>query len=159
MQSSYIQIMESIQRGEYMKKLIGVSLMLFAGITLTGCSEIIENSLDSTDKAGYEIAFKQDTGNGSIQLLTQTITTKDNQLNFMTEGIDENKVTFIAVANKIVFEQKIKNEESYELDIKGIKDAHRTDYKPKVQLWQTTDDTEDGDIVVFKQVRYTVEKD
>ncbi|SES45625.1 hypothetical protein SAMN05518872_1204 [Psychrobacillus sp. OK032] len=77
----------------------------------------------------------------------------------MTEGIDENKVTFIFVANKKVFEQKIKNGESYELNIKGIKDAHRTDYKPKVQLWQTKDDTENGDIVIFKQVRYTVEKD
>ena len=142
-----------------MKKIIGLSFILFAGITLSGCSGIIENSLDSSDRADYEIAFKQETGNGSIELLTPTITTKDNQLDFMTEGIDENKVTFISVANKKVFEQKIKNDESYELDIKGIKDAHRTDYKPKVQLWQTTDDTEDGDIVVFKQVRYTVEKD
>lgn len=74
----------------------------------------------------------------------------------MTEVIDETKVTFIFVANKKV-EQKIKNDESYELDIKDIKDAHRTDYKPQVQLLQTTDDTEEGDILVFKQVRYTVE--
>ncbi|MGG0665533.1 hypothetical protein ABE042_15660 [Viridibacillus arvi] len=142
-----------------MKKIIGLSFILFAGITLSGCSGIIENSLDSSDKADYEIAFKQETGNGSIELLTPTITTKDNQLDFMTAGIDENKVTFISVANKKIFEQKIKNDESYELNIKGIKEAHRTDYKPKVQLWQTTDDTEDGDIVIFKQVRYTVEKD
>ncbi|MGE7922356.1 hypothetical protein ACQKND_04115 [Viridibacillus arvi] len=142
-----------------MKKIIGLSFILFAGITLSGCSGIIENSLDSSDKADYEVAFKQETGNGNIELLTPTITTKDNQLDFMTEGIDENKVTFIFVANKKVFEQKIKNDESYELNIKGIKEAHRTDYKPKVQLWQTTDDTEDGDIVIFKQVRYTVEKD
>ncbi len=142
-----------------MKKIIGLSFVLFASITLSGCSGIIENSLDSSDRANYEVAFKQDTGNGSIELLTPTITTKDNQLDFMTEGIDENKVTFISVANKKVFEQQIKNDVAYGLDIKGIKDAHRTDYKPKVQLWQTTDDTEDGDIVVFKQVRYTVEKD
>ena len=142
-----------------MKKIIGLSFILLVGITLTGCSGIIENSLDSSDRADYEVAFKQETGNGSIELLTPTITTKDNQLNFMTEGIDENKVTFISVANKKVFEQKIKNDESYAIVIKGIKDAHRTDYKPKVQLWQTTDDTEDGDIVIFKQVRYAVEKD
>ena len=142
-----------------MKKIIGLSFILFAGITLSGCSGIIESSLDSSDRANYEVAFKQETGNGSIELLTPTITTKDNQLEFMTEGIDENKVTFISVANKKVFEQKIKNDESYKLNIKDIKDAHRTDYKPKVQLLQTTDDTEDGDIVVFKQVRYTVEKD
>lgn len=142
-----------------MKKIIGLCFILFASITLSGCSGIIENSLDTSDKADYEVAFKQETGNGSIELLTPTITTKDNQLDFITEGIDENKVTFISVANKKVFEQKIKNDESYELNIKDIKEAHRTDYKPKVQLWQTTDDTEDGDIVVFKQVRYTVEKD
>lgn len=120
---------------------------------------MIENSLDSSDRADYEIATKQDTGNGSIELLTPTITTKDNQLEFITDGIDENKMTFIVVANKKVFEQKIKNDESYKLNIKGIKDAHRTDYKPKVQLMQTKDDTENGDIVTFKQVRYTVEKD
>ncbi|MGE7625394.1 hypothetical protein ACQKMD_21065 [Viridibacillus sp. NPDC096237] len=142
-----------------MKKIIGLSFILFAGIILSGCSDIIEDSLDSSDRAAIEIATKQETGNGSIELLTPTITTKDNQLEFMTEGIDENKVTFIFVANKKVFEQKIKNDESYKLNIKGIKDAHRTDYKPKVQLMQTKDDTEDGDIVTFKQVRYTVKKD
>ncbi|MGG2091424.1 hypothetical protein AB1283_01495 [Bacillus sp. S13(2024)] len=142
-----------------MKKRIGLSFILFVGITLSGCSGIIENSLDSSDRGAYEVATKQETGNGSIELLTPTITTKDNQLEFMTKGIDENKVTFIFVANKKVFEQKIKNDESYKLNIKGIKDAHRTDYKPKVQLLQTKDDAENGDIVTFKQVRYTVEKD
>ncbi|MEO4054785.1 hypothetical protein [Solibacillus sp. CAU 1738] len=142
-----------------MKKIIGLSFILFSGITLYGCSDIIENSLDSSDKAYYEIATQQETGNGSIELLTPTITTKDNQLEFITEGIDENKMTFIFIANKKVFEQKIKNDKSYKLNIKGIKDAHLTDYKPKVQLIQTKDDTENGDIVTFKQVRYTVKKD
>lgn len=149
-----------------MKKIIGLSSILFAGIILSGCSDTIEetkreieDSLDSSDRAGIEIVTKGETGNGSIELLTPKITTKDNQLEFMTEGIDENKVTFIFVANKKVFEQKIKNDESYKLDINGIKDAHRTDYKPKVQLLQTIDDIEDGDIVTFKQVRYTVKKD
>ncbi|MCH7323128.1 hypothetical protein LZ480_14715 [Solibacillus sp. MA9] len=142
-----------------MKKIIGLSIILIAGITLSGCSDIVEDSLDSSDIAAIEIATIQETGNGSIELLTPTITTKDNQLEFMTQGIDENKVTFIFVANKKVFEQKIKNDESYKLDIKGIKDAHRTDYMPKVQLMQTKDETENGDIVTFKQVRYSVEKD
>ena len=129
-----------------MKKIIGLSFILFSGITLSGCSAIAENSLEKT-------------GNGSVKLLTPTITTKDNQLEFMAEGIDENKVTFIFVANKKVFEQKIKNDGPYKLNIKDIKDAHRTDYRPKVQLLQTKDDTENGDMVNFKQVRYTVEKD
>mgnify|MGYP003447047749 FL=1 len=135
-----------------MKNIIGLFSILFAGIILSGCSDIIENP-------DIEIALKQETGNGSVELLKPTITTKDNQLEFMTEGIDENKVTFIYVANKKVFEQKIKNGESYKLNIMDIEDAHRTDYKPKVQLLQTIDDTEDGDIVTFKQVRYKVEKD
>lgn len=135
-----------------MKNIIGLFSILFAGIILSGCSDIIENP-------DIEIALKQETGNGSIELLKPTITTKDNLLEFMTEGIDENKVTFIYVANKKVFEQKIKNGESYKLNIMDIEDAHRTDYKPKVQLLQTIDDTEDGDIVTFKQVRYKVEKD
>ncbi|HDR7688453.1 TPA: hypothetical protein QCX85_003920 [Bacillus toyonensis] len=121
------------------KKLI---VLLFIGIILSGCSTIAGNSLE--------------TGNGSMELLTPTITTKDNELEIKTEGIDENKVTFIYVANKKVLEQKIKNSESYKLDITGINDAHRTDYKPKVQLLQTKDDNKNGEMITFKQVRYTV---
>ncbi|HDR7794501.1 TPA: hypothetical protein QCY19_003139 [Bacillus luti] len=121
------------------RKLIG---LLSTGIILSGCSTIVENSLE--------------TGNGSMELLTPTITPKDNEVEIKTEGIDENKVTFIYVANEKVFEQKIKNDESYKLNIKGIKNAHRTDYKPKVQLVQTKDDNKDGEMVTFKQVRYTV---
>ncbi|HFF3191506.1 MULTISPECIES: hypothetical protein [Bacillus] len=119
-----------------------LAVLLFTGIILSGCSTIAENSLE--------------TGNGSMELLTPTITTKDNELEIKTEGIDENKVTFIYVANKKVLEQKLKNDESYKLNIKDIEHAHRTDYKPKVQLLQTKDDNDDGEIVTFKQVRYTV---
>ncbi|PDY85224.1 hypothetical protein COM69_20035 [Bacillus toyonensis] len=126
--------------GDVMKKKLIV--LLFIGIILSGCSTIAGNSLE--------------TGNGSMELLTPTITTKDNELEIKTEGIDENKVTFIYVANKKVLEQKIKNSESYKLDITGINDAHRTDYKPKVQLLQTKDDNKDGEMITFKQVRYTV---
>ncbi|PEY19137.1 hypothetical protein CN340_26465 [Bacillus anthracis] len=121
------------------KKLL---VLLFTGIILSGCSTIAENSLE--------------TGSGSMELLTPTITTKDNELEIKTEGIDENKVTFIYVANKKVLEQKLKNGESFNLNIKDIEHAHRTDYKPKVQLLQTKDDNDDGEIVTFKQVRYTV---
>ncbi|MDK7471702.1 hypothetical protein OWP15_02950 [Bacillus paranthracis] len=121
------------------KKLL---VLLFTGIILSGCSTIAENSLE--------------TGNASMELLTPTITTKDNELEIKTEGIDENKVTFIYVANKKVLEQKLKNGESYKLNIKDIEHAHRTDYKPKVQLLQTKDNNDDGEIVTFKQVRYTV---
>ncbi|MDR0168052.1 hypothetical protein [Bacillus paranthracis] len=121
------------------KKLL---VLLFIGIILSGCSTIAENSLES--------------GKGSMELLTPTITTKDNELEIKTEGIDENKVTFIYVANKKVLEQKLKNGESYKLNIKDIEHAHRTDYKPKVQLLQTKDNNDDGEIVTFKQVRYTV---
>ncbi|HDR4462775.1 hypothetical protein ACTFRD_13835 [Bacillus cereus group sp. MYBK249-1] len=117
-------------------------VLLFTGIILSGCSTIAENSLES--------------GKGSMELLTPTITAKDNELEIKTKGIDENKVTFIYVANKKVLEQKLKNGESYKLNIKDIEHAHRTDYKPKVQLLQTKDDDDDGEIVTFKQVRYTV---
>ncbi|EMN7727781.1 hypothetical protein WB980_001050 [Bacillus cereus] len=119
-----------------------LAVLLFTGIMLSGCSTIAENSLES--------------GKGSMELLTPTITAKDNELEIKTKGIDENKVTFIYVANKKVLEQKLKNGESYKLNIKDIEHAHRTDYKPKVQLLQTKDDDDDGEIVTFKQVRYTV---
>ncbi|PEC82933.1 hypothetical protein COL10_18440 [Bacillus cereus] len=128
-----------MESGDVMKKKL---ILLFIGIILSGCSTIAENSLES--------------GQGSMELLTPTITTKDNELEIKTEGIDENKVTFIYVANKKVLEQKLKNGESYNLNIKDIEHAHRTDYKPKVQLLQTKDDNDDGEIVTFKQVRYTV---
>lgn len=141
-----------------MKRVFNLGIVLFVGISLTGCSQFIENNLDSSDKADYEVAIKQDTGKGNIDLLTPTITVDDNQLEFITENIDENKVTFIYVANKKVFEEKIINNQEYKIDIKGIKDAHRTDYKPKVQLIQYKDDNEDGDLVTFKQVRYKVKK-
>ncbi|MEH7153138.1 hypothetical protein CN404_11435 [Bacillus thuringiensis] len=118
-----------------------LAVLLFTGIILSGCSTIAENSLES--------------GKGSMELLTPTITAKDNELEIKTKGIDENKVTFIYVANKKVLEQKLKNGESYKLNIKDIEHAHRTDYKPKVQLLQTKDD-DDGETVTFKQVRYTV---
>ena len=83
---------------------------------------------------------------------------KDNELEIKTKGIDENKVTFIYVANKKCW-NKTKNGESYKLNIKDIEHAHGTDYKPKVQLLQTKDDDDDGEIVTFKQVRYTVKTD
>ncbi|PEQ50241.1 hypothetical protein COK00_25460 [Bacillus cereus] len=129
-----------MESGDVMKKKLLV--LLFTGIILSGCSTIAGNSLES--------------GQGSMELLTPTITTKDNELEIKTEGIDENKVTFIYVANKQVLEQKLKNGESYKLNIKDIEHAHRTDYKPKIQLLQTKDDNDDGEIVTFKQVRYTV---
>lgn len=119
-----------------------LAVLLLTEIILSGCSTIAENSLES--------------GKGSMELLTSTITTKDNELEIKTKGIDENKVTFIYVANKKVLEQKLKNGESYKLNIKDIEHAHRTDYKPKVQLFQTKDDNDDGEMVTFKQVRYTV---
>ena len=119
-----------------------LAVLLFTGIILSWCSTIAENSLES--------------GKGSMELLTPTITAKDNELEIKTKCIDENKVTFIYVANKKVLEQKLKNGESYKLNIKDIEHAHRTDYKPKVQLLQTKDDDDDGEIVTFKQVRYTV---
>ncbi|MEE3961065.1 hypothetical protein [Bacillus thuringiensis] len=121
-----------------------LAVLLLTGIILSGCSTIAENSLES--------------GKGSMELLTPTITAKDNELEIKTKGIDENKVTFIYVANKKVLEQKLKNGESYKLNIKDIEHAHRTDYKPKVQLLQTKDDNDDGEMVTFKQVRYTVKK-
>lgn len=72
--------------GDLMKKIQGLSVLLYTKITLSRYSTITEHSLE--------------TGNGNIELLTPTITTKDNQLEIKTEGIDENKVTFIYVASK-----------------------------------------------------------
>ena len=54
---------------------------------------------------------------------------------------------------------KTKNGESYKLNIKDIEHAHRTDYKPKVQLLQTKDDDDDGEIVTFKKLDIQLKTD
>lgn len=122
-----------------------VIALLFSGLILlmTGCSNIAE---------------KTEIGQGKLKLVTSEISEDDNKLEFTTSDIDESKPVFISVANKVVFEDKIKNDEVYSLDISNVKDAHRTDYKPRVQLFQTKNDREDGDMVTFKQVRYKVKK-
>ena len=119
-----------------------LAVLLFTGIILSGCSTIAENSLES----------------GQYGIINTNDRSKDNELEIKTKGIDENKVTFIYVANKKCW-NKTKNGESYKLNIKDIEHAHRTDYKPKVQLFQTKDDNDDGEMVTFKQVRYTVKTD
>lgn len=77
-----------------MKKIIGLSSILFAGITLSGCSDIIEDP-------NIEIAIKRETGNGSIELLTPKITTKDNQLVDLRQDCRHTQVNFLCCATSI----------------------------------------------------------
>lgn len=53
-------------------------------------------------------------------------------------GIDEDKITFISVANETIYEDTIENDRVYTLAIGNIENALRTDYEPKVQLIQTS---------------------
>ncbi|MBM7601484.1 hypothetical protein JOC34_003909 [Virgibacillus halotolerans] len=125
---------------------------------LTGCS-LTEELFTEEEQSAVEVALKQDTGKGAIELVTPTITTADNEIEIKVSGINEDKITFISVANKTIFEDTIENDKVYTLDIGDIKDALRTDYKPKVQLLQTNNDKVSGDITTFKQIRYTVEQE
>lgn len=148
-----------------MKKWLGlISFSLFGMLLLAGCSEIgsevnseIDSALDSEEDNDLKIANGEDVGDGEVELLTPEIDEEENELDFMTTGIDEDKTVFIYVANEKVFEQNIKNEQDYQVDIDGVEDAHRTDYDPKFQLVQFENDEEEGDIVTFKQERYSVE--
>lgn len=126
-----------------MKKNIVVLLMVGAISLMVGCSKIVE---------------KTDEGQGELKLLTSKIKKDDNLLEFKTNNIDESKIVFMSVANKVIFKEKIKNNEIYQLDISDVEDAHRTDYEPKVQLFQTKNNKETGEMITFKQVRYKVEK-
>lgn len=75
----------------------------------------------------------------------------------MVTDFDEEKTTFVYVANQKVLAESLKNNQEYSIDIEGLEDAHPTDYKSKVQFYQTEDDTEDNEnVTLFKQVRYTV---
>lgn len=156
-----------------MKKWLGVvCFSLFGTIVLTGCSKIgsevssevnseidsqIDSALDSEEDNDLKIANGEDVGEGEVELLTPEIDEDEDELEFMTSGVDEGKMTFIYVANEKVFEQNIENEQNYQVDIEGIEDAHRTDYKPKFQLVQFENDEKEGDITTFKQERYSVE--
>lgn len=126
-----------------MKKNAMILLLVGVISLMVGCSKSVE---------------KTEIGQGELKLLTSKIDKKDNILEFKTNNIDESKKVFVSVANKVVFEEKIKNNETYQLDISEIEDAHRTDYEPKVQLFQTKNDKENGEMITFKQVRYKVEK-
>ncbi|GAB2567887.1 hypothetical protein [Gracilibacillus alcaliphilus] len=134
-----------------------ISIILLVMIMLTGCS-LLEEYVGEEDQGELETAFKQDTGEGVLELVTPTITTADEIVEIKVSGIDEDKITFISVANESVFEGTMENDKVYKLDISGIEGAFPTDYKPKLQLLQTSDDKESGDIITFKQVRYTVEQ-
>lgn len=150
-----------------MKKIIFGTFVLICGVLMTACGDTTEevkstvesevNSvLDSSDKVYMQIANGEDLGDGTVELVNSTINIDDNELQFVTEDFDESKTTFVYVANQKVFEEKIKNGEEYSLDITGIDDAHLTDYQPRVQFVQYSDDTEEGDITLFQQLRYRV---
>lgn len=141
-----------------MKKVTYFIIMLLGVLLLSACSEELKSLVDEEDAAAIEVATSQNTGKGSLKLLTPTITTDENQLKFETDGIDEDKITYIYVANQKVWAQKIKNKKPYEISIEDIKNAHRTDYKPKVQLFQFKDDNEENDMTTFKQARYEVKE-
>lgn len=152
-----------------MKKWLGgMFLSLFGMLLLAGCSEIrseinsdaqseIDSALDSEDEDDLKIVDGKEIGDGEVELLTSKIDEDENKLEFMTTGIDEDKTVFIYIANEKVFEQKIKNEQNYQVNISDIKDAHRTDYKPRFQLFQFKNNDEEDDIATFKQERYSVE--
>ncbi len=129
-------------------KLIGLLIGIFL---LSGCS--------AAKEVKNEVDKQTDVGTGEVQLLTETISPKDNTIEFMVTDFDEDKTTFVYVANQQVMAEPLKNNQDYSIDIKGLKDAHSTDYKPKVQFVQTKDDIEDNEnVTMFKQVRYKVAK-
>lgn len=137
-----------------MKKLIGV--IVLSTLTLVACDEV-EESLDEEDVAALEIATDEETGEGEFELLTSTISTDDTTLSFQASGVDEEKTTFVYVANEKVFEQEIENDQVYDLNISEVEDAYRTDYDPKVQFIQYEENDESENITMFKQLRYSVE--
>lgn len=105
--------------------------------------------------------MNNETGEGSLELLTPDITTNDDEIEIQTHDVDEDKITFITIANETVYENTIENDTVYTFNISDIDEAQRTDYDPKVQLIQTSDDdiSGEGDIITFKQERYTVEEE
>lgn len=141
-----------------MKKISLLVTIVVCSLLLGGCSKMLEKSLDSSEKSSLNVSKNKDTGSGSFEILSDPINIDENKLEIMATGIDEHKITYIYVANKEVLKKRIKNDRSYSIDITDIKDAHSTDYKPKVQLVQYEKDNEDKDFTTFKQERYTVKE-
>lgn len=141
-------------------KLFGILLTISASLYfLSGCSLLNNMSGEEID-GDLETAFNNDTGEGSIELLTSDITTESKQIEIQTHGIDEDKHTFISVANETIYEGTIDNDSVYTIQIGDIDGALSTNYDPKIQLLQTTtDDDDDGDITTFKEIRYSVEEE
>jgi hypothetical protein len=137
-----------------MKKLVGI--VLLSTLVLVSCDEL-DGVFNEEDVRDLELAAAQDVGGGQVQLLTPSITSEDSTLEFQASNIDEERITFVYVANEKVLEQKIENEEVYEINISGIEAAYETDYEPKVQFVQYEDNDESEEILLFKQLRYTVE--
>lgn len=141
-----------------MCKKVFLNLVFVCLVFLTACSKPInqlKSRLHSSDDGYTSIC---NLGNGSVSLKTPMIFQKDNELQISTSGIDETKTTYIYVANNKVFEQKMKNNELYSLDIEGISEAHRTDLKPKIQFIQFDNDKEDGEVITFKELHYFVKE-
>ena len=133
--------------------------ILIAGLSfaaLSGCSS--EEGITEENSGSIEAAFENDTGNGKLEILTSNITADSNEIEIKMQDIDESKPAFITIANETVNEGTVENDTVYTFSIDDIRDAKRTDYKPKIQLIQTDNDKLDGDIVTFKEVRYSVKK-
>lgn len=141
-----------------MKKIVLLLTILLSSTVFAGCSEEVEKSLDSEEKAALTTGKNQDIGNGSFEILSTHITSNSNELELIASGIDEDKITYIYIANKEVLKEKMKNGQVYKLPIKDVDGAHNTDYDPKVQLVQYEKNNEDKDFTMFKEERYQVEK-
>lgn len=139
-----------------MKKRIG-GILLLGLFLLSACVQNSAATLNSTTNSTFLSTSNSQTSNSDLTLTSSKITLADTKLEFVASGIDETKTTFLYVANRKVLEEKLENGKTYSVDISEIKDAYRTDYRPKVQLVQTEDDQEFGNIITFKQIRYTVE--
>ena len=125
--------------------------------TLSGCSSE-EEGITKENIGSVEAAFENDTGNGTLEIMTTNITADDDEIEIKMKDINESKPVFISIANETVHEGDIENNTTYTFSIDEIKDAQRMDYEPKVQLIQTDNNKLDGNIVTFKEARYSVEE-
>ena len=141
------------------KKRCTFGLLTLFTLLLTGCSTVVSNLPNLVDSSEDTLVSTINIGKGTLAIKTPLISEKDNELLISTSDLDENKLTYIYVANQKVLEKKMKNNETYSLNIKNIKNAHLVDHKPKIQLKQFKDDKESEEILTFKQACYIVKDD
>ncbi|WP_099203473.1 hypothetical protein [Miniphocaeibacter massiliensis] len=138
-----------------MKKLILICLIAISLFAFTGC-DFLDNIFGKEETTPTEEVSNNNNPNMNFEILTENINSSTKSLEIKVFNVDENKTSFVSVANQVVLNQKLKNDSTYTINISGVEGAYNTSEDVKVQLFQTEDDTPEGKTAYLYTVFYKV---